>query len=790
VRRDERGGMTDLKLFDVCEAFESFPGRQSQNTKALRLCLVTSLSLADFIDPELTSKGAGQFMAGNIGVLTLAAVLREQGQHPEVVNLDRLFLDFLTLNEGQRCNRTAALILKTPHVDGGHVKGSEFGSSTSFFGFVMERLHPMDFDVFGFSSICSSYPLTVRLAQQIKNLNPNSIIILGGPQASVVDEPTMRAFPCIDFVVRGEADHTFAAVIEILASGDPSIKLEQFAGLTFRRGSDVIRNGNAPVVEDLDRLPLPAFDLDPDLKKRESVYLELGRGCPFACTFCSTNDFFRRNFRLKSPHKMVQQMKRVKEESGIGNFSLIHDMFTVDRKRVVAFCDAVLACGDQFTWACSARTDCVDDELIDRMARAGCRGIFFGIETGSKRLQRAIKKNLDLRQAMQRIECADRHGIKTAVALITAFPDETPDDLRDTIHFFVDSSRFDHAAPQLSLLAPLAGTPIHTEYKDQLTLDYVFSDMSHQGWHQDPADLEMIKSNPDVFPNFYAVPTSYVPRSYFKEIRDFVTYLTTWFRWLPIALLQDSGDLLKVFDRWRTWLADERTDGSAADLGSAPYYCRRSFRDDFLEFVKTCYLKESVRARTVISVLLQIEGGGEIGEPIAATGGAEGADFFDPGYFPYQQKNLIVMEFPIDYNELIQCLRTKSGFQDVTERKVTIVFRPKDPQQTEVWQLAPLSAALMHLCDGKRTVQEIVEEFALLGSDTDGVAAEKACLFGLMLLRQEGLLGISGSPAVGGDDADVTGGKRRSIFRFSPPPQMSNTQQPWPWQASSAGAKR
>ena len=81
-----------------------------------------------------------------------------------------------------------------------------------------------------------------------------------------------------------------------------------------------------------------------------------------------------------------------KEESGIGNFSLIHDMFTVDRKRVVAFCDAILTCRDEFTWACSALTYRIHDELIARMARAGCRGIFFGIETGSERLQRAIKK--------------------------------------------------------------------------------------------------------------------------------------------------------------------------------------------------------------------------------------------------------------------------------------------------------------------------------------------------------------------------------------------------------------
>src|SRR4029077_11031668 len=135
-----------------------------------------------------------------------------------------------------------------------------------------------------------------------------------------------------------------------------------------------------------------------------------------------------------------------------------------------------------------ARTDCTDDALIALMAKAGCRGIFFGIETGSARLQILIKKGLDLDDARTRIECADRHGVAIAVALICAFPDETRDDFRDTIHFFIDSRRFDRAEPQLSLLAPLAATPIHARHKDELVLDHIFSDMSHQGWNQDPLD--------------------------------------------------------------------------------------------------------------------------------------------------------------------------------------------------------------------------------------------------------------------------------------------------------------
>src|SRR5215216_1389675 len=79
------------------------------------------------------------------------------------------------------------------------------------------------------------------------------------------------------------------------------------------------------------------------------------------------------------------------------------------------------------------------------------------------------------------------------------------DDLRETTHFFIDSLRFDHAQPQCSLLAPLAATPLYEQYKDRLIFDRVFSDMSFQSWRQDPPEVEMIKTYPEIFPNFYAI---------------------------------------------------------------------------------------------------------------------------------------------------------------------------------------------------------------------------------------------------------------------------------------------
>jgi radical SAM superfamily enzyme YgiQ (UPF0313 family) len=729
------------------------------------VCFITALTVADFIDPDLIVDAHAKTGA-QLGVLTLAALLRQQGYDPLLINLDDLFYDFVEQDKSRPSVKNAAAPSEL-----------EPGQSVAgyFFPFVAQHLPTESIDVFGLSSICSSYPLTLRLAEEIRRRNPRAKIILGGPQASVVDVATMRAFPCVDVIVRGEGDDTLPSLLPLLVSDDQ--RWESLPGITFRRGDEIKRNANAPVVDNLDRLPLPAFDLDLRMKARGGVHLEIGRGCPFACTFCSTNDFFRRNFRLKSPARMVADITSIKNEYGVDYFSLVHDMYTIDRRKVVAFCEEILASGAKFTWGCSARTDCIDDELLELMARAGCTGIFFGIETGSQRLQRVINKKLDLAESWRHIECADRNGIKTTVALIAGFPEETLDDLRDTMHFFIDALRFDNAEPQCSLLAPLAATPVYEQHKDHLIFDQIYSDISHQSWQQDPVEIEMIKAYPDIFPNFYAIPTDVLDRRYVKEVIDFVTYLATWFRWLPVAVLQDSGDLLKVFERWQRWRVERKPSESDKVITWSPYYSHRRFHNEFIEFVETCYVVEMANAPAAILAVARSESAppSEQSEPVINE-----TNSLDETAVPYKPEELFVTEVGVDYSELIESLRRKSDLNQVSRCDATVVFSNAD-DDLKVWQLAPLAGALLRLCDGQRTVAEITQKFSLLEIDLGEIPVEKAVLFGLVQLYEDGFIGLSSSPLTWVDDEAVVGPPA-----FSLPPKSNNTQQPWPAAEKSA----
>src|SRR5262249_19982347 len=543
----------------------------------MKVCLISAPTANQFDNGPLGETDAARIMGelAPVGILSLAAVLEAKGLQPEVLDLNRVYHEWRQ-----------------------HSNGNE----GSFCRFAGSYFAAREYDFLGFSPVCSSYPLTLRIAAEVKRLHPESVVALGGPQASVVDIATMRAYPFIDLVVRGEAEQTLPDLLDALASHSP---LAAIPGLTFRRDGDIARNPDAPLILDLDSLPFPAFPLFPDIRFCRHFPLELGRGCPFACTFCSTNDFFRRRFRLKSPAHMIAEMRRVKREYGINSFELVHDMFTVDRKRVVAFCEALLESKEEFYWGCSARTDCVDEELIALMARAGCRGIFFGIETGSSRMQQIIDKGLDLDDSSERVGICDKFKISTAVSLMAGFPEERMDDLRATAAFFVDSLRYDHADPQLSILAPLGDTPIQKQQKDSLVLDDDLADMSYRGWRQEPEDHAMIAENPEIFSSFYSVPTPYLEHEFLKELRDFLLTGMRAFRRLLLGLHQDSDDIVDVFGQWQEWRADNGVDFSSG--GRTAYYAHGGFRSDFFCFVRLRYIPAASKAPIAITTLVEYE---------------------------------------------------------------------------------------------------------------------------------------------------------------------------------------
>jgi hypothetical protein len=434
--------------------------------------------------------------------------------------------------------------------------------------------------------------------------------------------------------------------------------------------------------------------------------LEMGRGCPFACTFCSTNDFFRRKFRLRSPERILRDMRAIATTYGIREFGLVHDMFTVDRRRVEAFCDVMLASGEGFKWSCSARTDSVDEELLDCMRRSGCTSIFFGVEAGSERMQKIIDKGLDPRRSKEIIDAAEALGIHTTVSLIMGFPEETRDDLRQTVGIYLHSARCPKSTPQLNLLAPLAETPLYSKHRQELVLDELCSDISHQGRNQDEADLELIHRYPEIFPNFYLIPTPHLDRKSLIELREFALMALARFRWLLCALDQASPDFLDFFDQWRAHRVGMHPALSGPDLRQ--YYRTEQFRDEFLEFVRLHSLSTT---HTVAALLdyhraLRLSRQNEIQPPRT--------DVLPIGArlrwtdIPVGNKQTRVTELAFDLQLLIDALKRRAD--PVWDRGPHFYVSLDDsPGVDRLHGVSTWVGRLLSACDGQRTTREVVD---------------------------------------------------------------------------------
>jgi radical SAM superfamily enzyme YgiQ (UPF0313 family) len=659
----------------------------------MRPALISPVSVEIEFDADSFARNAWRGYEPPLGILTLASILRLAGTEPLVFDLDAFFRQ--------------ALVAKQ--------------STAEAFQAAASAISSLDTDLFGFGTMCNSYPLTLRLAAAVHQRRLDARIVLGGPQASAVDVGTLRQFDFIDAVIRGEVDQIAVRALEQVMAGPVDVP-----GVTHRAGGEIVRNPDPPVVLDLDAVPPPAFDLCPHIQHCSRLPIELGRGCPFACSFCSTNDFFRRRFRLRSPQCVLREMRRLEALYGATDFDLVHDMFTVDRKRVVEFCRYLQSSGVRYSWHCSARTDFVDRELIETMRAAGCGSVFFGVETGSARLQKIIGKDLGIDEAARAVELIEQAGMDSTVSLIVGFPEEQIEDLNATASFAINSARFDSATVQVALLTPLAGTPLYKKWRDQLCFDGIIPEQSLYTWNLEAADLALIEQHPDLFSNFYGVPAG-TGRQYVGEFRWFLRYAASHSRWLAVALNRDWQGFTDVFDAWLDWKGAKRR--------SERYYATSEFVQDLCRFVtdrlapeSSCTQAACLMAR-YYAAMYRILDQPLLGEPFAESSA------------PRIAPTITLIDFPFRPGPVIDALRREQTLGQDCFQAATVAFRREADRIVDAREISPLTAAILRSCDGRTSTAEIAKQVGKFCPELPGIGPEEFLEAGLQFLGTQGLVG-------------------------------------------------
>ena len=462
------------------------------------------------------------------------------------------------------------------------VQFCQFGGEDDYDSFLenaVEKILAEEPRIVSFYTRCDVYHLELKISEQIKQRRPEVTVVFGGPQSDLCAEETMRSFSCVDYICRGEGETVILPLFNSILANAPD---ESLPGLTFVRDGVYRSNPRPALLEDLDSLPNLDYSLlmtgDADEKPTGGYPVDVGRGCPFSCTFCSTKTFWQRHYRLKSADRIVDEIRNIHERLGYTTFSFVHDMFTMNRAKVVNICNQLQALDFPIRWHCSARVDCLDPELLDIMTASGMEWVYVGIETGSPRMQRLTQKNLKLQTVEPLMEYARRKNLYVTASFIFGFPEETEEDVNQTLDLCFRLIECRTIRVQLHLCAFFPGTELYYVNRDRLKPADVFSNASGDIYVKECA--EMIFSHPDIFPQYFTLD---LPLRKELEYLDFFFTVCSGTRPVYTSLYRRRfrGNGVEMYRAWRR-VNEDRIDKILTHVSNHQYALELYSDDRFL----------------------------------------------------------------------------------------------------------------------------------------------------------------------------------------------------------------
>jgi anaerobic magnesium-protoporphyrin IX monomethyl ester cyclase len=330
----------------------------------------------------------------------------------------------------------------------------------------LKRIQQLRPRILGIYSMVTINHHAIEVAKRLRH--QAELLITGGPLPSLVPEEFLDTF---DVIVLGEGEETF---LELVEHHFTNTSWKQIQGIAYNgTGPQVIVNPRRQFISQLDSMPFPARDLFPNKQYQwywqtfhqyTSSSMISTRGCPYLCDFCS-NPVFGRSYRERSATNVVEEMIQI-HALGYDRVFFTDDCFTQNPQRVSDICQILLQENIDVEWMCLSRADHLPLNLAKMMQKAGCRRIFFGIESGNQRILKIIGKRITPTQAQQAVEAAQQAGIETGGFFILGYPGETNETLIDTLKF---SSRLPLDYLSYSFPYPIFGTGLYSRVQKQIS---------------------------------------------------------------------------------------------------------------------------------------------------------------------------------------------------------------------------------------------------------------------------------------------------------------------------------
>jgi radical SAM superfamily enzyme YgiQ (UPF0313 family) len=370
----------------------------------------------------------GKLLGPPIGLLALAATLREHGYEPCIID-GALRKDYLAIisHEIDDCLCFGVSLLTGPMIR-----------------------------------------QAIEAAKLVKNKRPELTVVFGGWHPTLLPAQTLKE-EYVDVVVRHQGEQT---LIEVLQRIEKRLPLDMVAGCWFRSGTQIRSNPDRPQVP-ISTLPVPAYDLiDFEAYERAGSGRKLpyatSVGCPYACNYCTDMVFYNRRFNALSPERVVEEVTGLVRKHRLEEIALVDSNFLVDVKRAVAIAQGFVDSGVKFKWSFQASTDLLcrmSDEEVSLLAASGLRHIGFGTESASPEVLSAMNKRHqhipDIAEAARKCRQA---GIRVTLNLIFGYPGEEKKHRRETLRVMADiASRYDNVTFSPNIFVPYPGIPIWPE---------------------------------------------------------------------------------------------------------------------------------------------------------------------------------------------------------------------------------------------------------------------------------------------------------------------------------------
>ncbi len=325
--------------------------------------------------------------------------------------------------------------------------------------------------IVGVSGWTAGWKGDIEFINNLKKEFPDILLVYGGPHAMSWKENCLKDCKALDFVVNDEGEQS---MLELCNAIKNNTSVKKVKGISWRDDGKIIINEPMPYIKELDNMPFPdrdAVDMNRYIpaiglyKKLPNTTFIGSRGCPYQCTFCHSSNVLR----LRSAKNIVDEIEEIVRKYGIKDVLFYDETFTVPKHRCLEICDELIKRKTGIVWSANARVDCLDEEMLKKMKKAGCWRLLFGLESGVQKNLDTIKKGFTIEQARKAIKLTSRSGIESYAVFILGVPGETYEESMQTIKFACELP-LDYAV--FSPLSVLPGTEIYDQIKDSDKLDF------------------------------------------------------------------------------------------------------------------------------------------------------------------------------------------------------------------------------------------------------------------------------------------------------------------------------